>query len=66
MAVFYTDYFSRAYKARWNSISGLITLIFYAMAILLPLFLVLKTHSKYIHSVSEFNFRLLGKKIDIL
>ena len=46
MPVLYTDYFTKRYTMKWYSASAFITYIFYLMAVVLALILVIRTHSK--------------------
>jgi len=46
MAILYTDYFKKEYKASAFSKSSLVCAILLAVAIVMPLVLVIKTYSK--------------------
>ena len=45
MALLFTDYFTRTYKSGLMSLSTLIFSIFMALAFIMPIILVVKTHS---------------------
>ena len=45
MALLYTDYFTKTYKAGLFTKSALIFFIFMALAFIMPIILVVKTHS---------------------
>ena len=65
MAVILTDYFRKTYSDKWYSRNACICYIFMLAAFVLPLVLVVKTHSKS-YLISLINGRLLDKQTFLL
>jgi len=56
MALLFTDYFTKTYKASFLSKSTVIFFIFMALALIMPIILVVKTHSKYFVVIDNIDF----------
>ncbi|CDW72528.1 UNKNOWN [Stylonychia lemnae] len=54
MAVLFTEYFSKQYVTKWNSISAVICYFFMAIAFILPLILVTRTHNFWVSRLSYY------------
>lgn len=57
MAIFFTDYYKKHYHSSWYSRTALITYLFMIMAFILPLILVIRTHSNiFVEAIHKIDF----------